>query len=630
MLTDASRDAIRDANGYARRVSKGQPAGYVYEAALSFDGWMALRARATDLDPADGLVGHMWGAPLTRFAAPPATGLPAPSSPDPEAARRMWAIVALVDHLRRAPRADALPSGEPVQYGYPPDGREWTVKTDDGDPRCIVGITLAANPAGWRYLPRSGDGCTCDVTPAPYVPGLRCPVCGGRLVLIHDRDAPDTRERADALMVRVLAETAGDGLLALSVVVSACKLATPAVLDARPVAIVPHPIMHGAPREHSVSVVDRSDAEALTVQPGIGAPAGDLPLFAGDAPLSTAPSLGLVRAAVGSHLTAGRGARVDKRLFHRAITGVDIGDRRPGVRKDIEWTQRDVTADLWGDSYRPGKHGPMLLAGLRALVDTTVRILTGRTLRDGTPSCEYWIPVTPRSYPDPRDPDAPIRLRLEYPPGAERGARFARTQLITAGRESDPAYDLILALAFLWDRAKAANGGIRIYATQPDVRRDGRGHLLDGDGRAIKAAKHAPIEREGRRIWPDGNAPVSDWRHPATVCAQCGRQRSLPGCRPGKGHAVGRHPQAGKVPTLTREARREMLCGPRPAIQDTALKQRNRTDMAIVRAAIKGRVVIDVDGESLTPAWLALATPGSDRWRWLVRGSWRLLEPATG
>ena len=345
------------------------------------------------------------------------------------------------------------------------------------------------------------------------------------------------------------------------------------------------------------------------------------------------PSLGLVRAAVGSHLTPGKGARVDKRLFHRAVTGVAISDRRPGYRKDIEWSLRTVKEELWGDSWRPGKHWPMLLAGLRALVNTTVQIPTGRILRDGTPSYEDWILVNPRSYPDPRDPDAPIRLRLEYPPGSERGASFVRQRLITAGRESDPAYDLILALAYVWDRAKAANGGYRIYATQPDVRRDARGHLVDGDGRAVKAAKHAPVERDGRRIWPDGNAPVSDWRHPAAVCAQCGRQRSLPECQLGKGHAVRRHPQAGKVPTQTREARREMLCGQLPANRATARSERNRTDAAIVQAAIKGRVIIDVDGESLTPEWLVLATPGSDGWRWLIHSSWRLLEPrapATG
>ncbi|MCY4590782.1 MAG: hypothetical protein OXE86_09540 [Alphaproteobacteria bacterium] len=50
---------------------------------------------------------------------------------------------------------------------------------------------------------------------------------------------------------------------------------------------------------------------------------------------------------------------------------------------------------------------------------------------------------------------------------------------------ADPAFDGALTLATLWDRAKAANGGFRIYATRPRALRNGQGHLTRADGSVI-------------------------------------------------------------------------------------------------------------------------------------------------
>ena len=89
-------------------------------------------------------------------------------------------------------------------------------------------------------------------------------------------------------------------------------------------------------------------------------------------------------------------------------------------------------------------------------------------------------------------------------------------RLIAAGVQSDPAFDLVIGLAYLWDQAKAHNGGRRIYATRPKARRDANGHLLDRDGHVITARADAPRRTPAGRTWPAGNVPVSDWRHPGS------------------------------------------------------------------------------------------------------------------
>ena len=92
---------------------------------------------------------------------------------------------------------------------------------------------------------------------------------------------------------------------------------------------------------------------------------------------------------------------------------------------------------------------------------------------------------------------------------------------IADGTHSDPAFDLRLSLAWLWDSVKARNGGHRIYATRPRVERTADGVILDHNGRPV-------IRRNGR--------PVKDWSDrracPIYTPGRAPADRTTPGGEP--------------------------------------------------------------------------------------------------
>ena len=134
------------------------------------------------------------------------------------------------------------------------------------------------------------------------------------------------------------------------------------------------------------------------------------------------------------------------------------------------------------------------------------------------PNGAEWRPALVRQLPDMRDLDSEVIIQIALPEGSGHGPVISRPQLYAAGMISDPAFDMEISLSYLWDQAKAANGGHRIYATRPEARRDARGHLLDNAGTVILS--------RGR--------PVTDWSDPRSVLT--GR--------------LERHPQADRVPML--------------------------------------------------------------------------------
>ena len=104
-------------------------------------------------------------------------------------------------------------------------------------------------------------------------------------------------------------------------------------------------------------------------------------------------------------------------------------------------------------------------------------------LRDAMSSEEYvaarasvreglWLPVRTWRQPDPRNLDSRALIEIALPPGgAVGGPQLDRAGWIADGTHSDPAFDLRLSLAWLWDKVKASNGGNRVYATRPRVER---------------------------------------------------------------------------------------------------------------------------------------------------------------
>ena len=348
----------------------------------------------------------------------------------------------------------------------------------------------------------------------------------------------------------------------------------------RPTGILPSGLLPDAPRQVFVSVQDRSDA--MMVLPGRTVDS-DLPLLLLDVEDPGAPLLRLADAAGVGALQRGRGARMDKRLLFFSLLSMPRADRHPGGRYDHTRPLRWWVERLYPNRYRPSEAEGQIRAGMRALVDATVRL----------PSGGEWIPVVPRQYPDFRNLDSPLRLEISLPEDCDHGAALPWRSLIAAGVKSDPAFDLVVGLAYLWDRAKARAGGYRIYSTRPKARRTADGYLLDVEGNIITARAAKPFRKQqGGLVWPAGNVPVSDWRHSRAVI-----------------EGVERHPRADLVPPLTREGRRRLVFVSTNTPADALRrKQRQRADAAITAYEKEGGVVVE-------------RLPG---------GSWRLLEPVPG
>ncbi len=155
-------------------------------------------------------------------------------------------------------------------------------------------------------------------------------------------------------------------------------------------------------------------------------------------------------------------------------------------------------------------------------------------------------------------------IELRLPEDCDRGPRINRPQLQEAGRVSDPAFDLWLGLAYLWDEAKMSNGGRRVYATRPKAKRDKDGCLIDAHGRRILRA--------------DGSL-VRDWRHARAV---------LDGFE--------RHPHADKVPWLDTKQIRRLAYGGADSGQTKQQRSRElRTTLKLLRKHEReGRIVIEM------------------------------------
>lgn len=290
-----------------------------------------------------------------------------------------------------------------------------------------------------------------------------------------------------------------------------------------------------------------------------------LPLLADildDADLPIAPLL-LAKAAGFHGLQPGRGARLDKRILIFSLLEMPLNQRRPGGRyelrrplrfwRDLLWPTRDGKS-----SYRPIKHKQALRDALTAIN------LAEIIMPDGS----SWIPVVRRGIPDLDSLDSEVIIQIELPSGSDRGPQVDKGVLAVAGVVSDPAFDLELGIAYLWDEAKRRNGGNRVYATRPEVIRNKQGHIMDAAGQVI-------VER---------GKPVTRWDHPRAM--RTGRME--------------RNPAADRVRVLDREARRRLAYGAgnskRP---DQLSRERTATDKRLTGIESDGRILIERDAIDL-------------------------------
>ena len=344
----------------------------------------------------------------------------------------------------------------------------------------------------------------------------------------------------------------------------------PVQADRRPTGIFPQRVLRGAVSYRLARHENSSDALPL----GLFAQDAQLPFLteledAGR--IRWSPLVRLVDAAGMAGLQAGRGARLDKRLLVYSLVAVPAEARRPGGRFDLRLPLRQLAHEwLWPknaagrSSWRASKHADALRLALDALSTTGIVL----------PNGAEWRPALVRQLPDMRDLDSEVIIQIALPEGSGHGPVISRPQLYAAGMISDPAFDMEISLSYLWDQAKAANGGHRIYATRPEARRDARGHLLDNAGTVILS--------RGR--------PVTDWSDPRSVLT--GR--------------LERHPQADRVPMLGPVERHALAFDPLRRVQPSQrAHERARVDVRLESMERAGRVIIERDGSGwrILEAW---------------------------
>ena len=264
-------------------------------------------------------------------------------------------------------------------------------------------------------------------------------------------------------------------------------------------------------------------------------------------------------------LRPGRGVRIDKRLLIFTLLAMSRNQRRADRRYEWRPTLRELRDLIWPlhpnkhgrmvSSFRPGTHGPALLQGLQAVNIATIPL----------PNGDHWQPVHVWQYPT-RDLDRETIIEIRLPDGCDHGAAIDRQALIAAGAISDPAFNIEIGLAYIWDEAKARNGGHRIRATQPEVLRDPQRNIINGRGEQVP-------ERSGKLS--------KNWNHPDAI--------------PTGRHV--RHPHANKVRVLTREDRRRLAYGPetRGKSRNQITNERNNAERLLIRQETAGRITIERD-----------------------------------
>ena len=392
-------------------------------------------------------------------------------------------------------------------------------------------------------------------------------------------------ENADAIVEHLAKLSATpdtiDGLSLLALVVEGMPVEVEP--DGRPDSIMPEDLFawcgDGAPniitRRHDNDLpvtLGLVESDPQLWLPGVGAP---------DSKVVPAPAIILTEAVGFRDLVPGKGARLDKRIFAFSLLRLPRSARRPGGCYTWRPKLRELVHDLvfpapartgTGKStrslWKPSRHAPTLARALDAVS------LAGVKLPDGG----EWRPVLVRRMPDFGDMESRVEIDMKLPDESDHGPLVRWDPLIAAGMVSDPAFDGALTLAALWDRAKANNGGWRIYATRPRARRDDKGRLTDAAGTVITGPDPDAPWKERRRVPTD--RPARDWSD-------------------SRAEIVGeeRHPAANRVPVLDRDERRRLFFGHGSDRLTTSGRSMaaNRADARLRTLEVQGHVVIEVE-----------------------------------
>lgn len=337
--------------------------------------------------------------------------------------------------------------------------------------------------------------------------------------------------------------------------------------------------------------VDESGSGTQLLLPGFDpAPSSLVPVT----PLLLANAAGL------GDLKPGRGARMDKRILLFSLLAMPLNQRRPGGRYELRRTLKQLVHE-WlyppsnpdeavgrgnRSSWSPKKHGEKLRRALNAVS------VAGVILPDGA----EWRPAIVRQLPNMGDLESELIMELRLPEGSDRGPMVSMPWLVSEGTISDPRFDGVLSIGYLWDEAKRQSGGTRVYATVPEVKRDKRGCLVDAEGKVITG--------------PDPDPP--SWRSKGKDGEK--RKRKVPADQPATAWSDSRairtggtepHPNKDRVPVLSPDDRRRLLHAPSGDKPGTTLARERADADSVLRVWQKaGRVVIEE-----------------------TSGGWRILEP---
>ena len=298
---------------------------------------------------------------------------------------------------------------------------------------------------------------------------------------------------------------------------------------------------------------------------------------------------------IGPVQTRGRGAPLVQRLFVEVLTAVPRAGREWTAELSVtlhdlfNWLwPRYVEADRMRGGYDRSKH---LLPLVRALVelDNMRLVLPGdpaklarRLIRvDDLPTAGTAL-------------DDVIRFHVRHlPGGSDHGPMFDRAPARRRGLVSAPAWRSTIRLAYVWDAAKARNGGARIYASRPRFDRGPDGVLLGVDGRPLR-------DRRG--------ALVSNWRDPRAVPLGADGHPAGPNNPP----AFERNPAADRVPLLGPDDLRRLAFD-----EDLDTNRRDRlygARRALATMETAGEIVREPDGHG--GERIIEARPADpDRWR---------------
>ena len=107
-----------------------------------------------------------------------------------------------------------------------------------------------------------------------------------------------------------------------------------------------------------------------------------------------------------------------------------------------------------------------------------------------------WLLVRPVNLPTAETRlDDHMRIDVTSLPGSDHGPMIDTARLWQLGVRAGAPWRAWIRLAYLWDTAKQQNGGKRVYATRPAVKRGPKGVILDLYGK--------PVMNQGK--------PVTDW-----------------------------------------------------------------------------------------------------------------------